>query len=140
MVTKEYAAEHPEEYMGKDIALGDDGDITFGSRNDFAFAEYYDNLKQAIIDRLRTQLGEDELHPNYGSRLYRLIGTKPDDLSLPTAKMHTKEALLQEPRIEEIKEIKATWADNTKRTIELEITVKPVKNLPDLNLVYELFI
>ena len=140
MVTKEYAELHPEENLGRDVALNGRADIFINSKNDLAQIRYDPNLTQAIIDRLKTQIGENTLHINYGSRLYELVGASPDSLSLPTARMHVREALLQEPRIEEIIEITANWRDNNKDSIEVGITVKPITDLANLNLIYELFI
>jgi phage baseplate assembly protein W len=140
MITKEYAAEHPEEYLGRDVSLNIYSDIGFDYTNDLSTARYDANLTQAIIHRLQTGIGEDALHPNYGSRLFELIGTTPDDLSLPTAKMHTREALLQEPRITEVISIVPTWGNDDRTVIELNLTVKPLEDLATLNLIYEVFI
>ncbi len=141
MVLKSYAEEHPEEYLGRDIFLNAKNDIVINSKQDLTQIRYYENLKQAIINRLRTSFGELELHPNYGCRLNELIGTNPNELTLPIAKMHVREALLQEPRIEEIINIKPSFREGTnKQVIDIDIVVKPIKQLEVLNLVYSLFI
>ena len=140
MVTKEYTALHPEENLGRDVALNERADIYINTKNDLAQIMYDPNLTQAIINRLKTQIGEIILHPEYGSRLYELIGTAPDDLSLPTARMHVREALLQEPRIEEIISITPSWVNTTRNAMDIGIIVKPIEDLAVLNLVYELFI
>lgn len=141
MVTKTYAAEHTEEYLGRDVQLTADEDIKINTKSDLAQIRYDNNLKQAIIHRLKTGIGELELHPNYGSRLFELIGTAPNKLTLQIARAHVKESLLQEPRIAEILRIRPSWADERLKTvIEVDIEVKPIETEETLNLIYEIFI
>jgi len=142
MVTLEEAEENPEEYLGRDIMLSETDDVRISSRDDFAKIISYDNLKQAIIDRLKTAQGELTLHANYGSRLHELIGQNGNDYILSLAKMYTKEALLQEPRIEEdgILKISPSFRDVLKTIIDIEIEVQPITELEELNLVFSLFI
>ena len=140
MVTKEDAEFHKEEYLGRDIFINSDSDLQISTQNDVVKILTTENLKQAVMSRLRTQRGELELHPDYGSRLNELIGTVPNDLTLSISKMHVREALLQEPRIETILNITPTFRDSTKQVIDIDIEVKPIKNLVDLNLVYSIFV
>ena len=141
MVSKSYAQLHPEENLGRDIYLTPDADLKINSKDDLSQIRYYDNLTQAIINRLRTSFGELELHPDYGCRLNELIGTNPNDLTLSLAEMHTREALLQEPRIDEIISIVPTFREGTTDTvIDIDVVVKPIMQLETLNLIYSVFI
>jgi phage baseplate assembly protein W len=141
MVTQAYASENPEEHLGRDVYLNPDADIVINRNQDLTGIRYYDNLVQAIINRLKTAMGELELHLNYGSRLHELIGTNPNDLTLSIAKMHVREALLQEPRISEINSIKPSFrANSNNQVIDIDLVVTPIKELDTLNLVYSLFI
>ena len=70
-----------------------------------------------------------------------MIGTNPNQLTLSLAQMHVREALLQEPRVEEIVSINPSFRNNTNnQIIDIDITVTPIKGLNTLNLVYSVFL
>lgn len=141
MVTIEEAEENPEEHLGRDLILTPTSDLVIDSSSDLAQIRYDDNLKQAIINRLKTAFGEIEFHPLYGSRLGELIGTSPNDLTLATANMHVRESLLQEARIERIITLTSKFREGSNnQIIEVNIDVQPIEQLEPLNLVYALFI
>jgi len=141
MVTQEQAELNPEEYLGRDIYLTPDSDMSINSKADLTQVRYYNNLQQAIVNRLRTGMGELPLHPNYGCRLHELIGTNPTQLTLSVAQLHIREALLGEPRVEEIIKINPIFREGTNnQVIDVDITVKPIKDLEYLNLVYSVFL
>jgi len=128
------------EYLGRDIALDETDDVAIGIMDDFRITKWYDNLKQSMINRLRTAKGEIALNPDYGSRLGEIIGTNPNDETLLLAKAYTKEALLQEPRIQEILIVSARYPDVIKNVIEVSVRVMPIKVTEPLNMVFRLFI
>lgn len=141
MVTQAQAALNPVEYLGRDIYLDPDSDLVINSKADLSQVRYYDNLTQAIVNRLRTGIGELPLHPNYGCRLHELIGTNPNELTLSVAQLHIRESLLQEPRIEEIENINPTFREGSlNQIIDIDISVKPIKGLETLNMVYSVFL
>jgi len=141
MVTKTEADLNPIEYLGRDIYLNPGSDIVINSKDDLTQVRYYNNLQQAIVNRLRTGIGELPLHPNYGCRLHELIGTNPTQLTLSIAQLHIRESLLQEPRIETIDSINPVFREGTNnQVIDVDITVTPIKGLETLNLVYSVFI
>ena len=140
MVTRAEADADPREHLGRDVFLNIHNDLVIDSRQDLAQIRYYDNLSQAILGRLRTHFGELELHTNYGCRLHELIGKNANDLTLSTAQMHVREALLQEPRVDEIESIAASFRDAIKTIVDIDIRVKPINSLNTLNLIYSLFI
>jgi len=131
-----------QQKMGKDLFINDDNSLSFNYKNDFQLSNYYDNLKQAIINRLRTYQGELSLHPNYGSELNKIIGKPGDTLLLSEARQYVREALLQEPRISTIDLIGASFKNNTnKQVIEFNITITPIGDIAQpLNLIYDFFI
>jgi len=140
-VTSAQAIADPREYLGKDIFYNVKNDLQVNSKNDLQAVNFYDNLSQAISNRLKTEIGELSLHPLYGSRLPELLGTNADELTLTTAKMHVREALLQEPRIQSIVSITPSFRPQTNRQVlDIAIVVKPIKQLTNLNLIYSLFI
>ena len=131
-----------DQRLGSDILLdyNDTDDIQISSRSDLKLVIGRNNLRQAIINRIRTQVGELSLHPNYGCRLPSLIGQNPTPYTLTLAKQYIREALLQEPRVESIVDIKVYYLDALKTTLQLEITVLPSTSAEPLNIVYPYFI
>jgi phage baseplate assembly protein W len=130
-----------ELYCGIDLDISSENDLIISPQQDFKTKKYYNNLEQAIINRLRTQQGELLQHPNYGSQLKKLIGQKNNDLILSEIRQFVREALLQEPRINEIKSIQPNFRENSNDTIEIHISVTPIGNVKDvLNLVWDFFI
>jgi phage baseplate assembly protein W len=77
------------------------------SGGDLATVQGRDNLTQAILNRFYTRQGELTPlgHPNYGSRLYLLIGEMNNTRTRNLAELYMRECLVQEPRIAEIESI-----------------------------------
>jgi phage baseplate assembly protein W len=141
MVTQAEADNDPREHLGRDFYVNDENDFEINADDDIRRVTFYSNLQQAIIDRLRTQIGEITLHPNYGSRLPELIGTNANELTLSLCRMHVREALLQEPRISTISSISPSFRENSnQQIIDIDIVIIPIQSLEPLNLVYQLFI
>lgn len=63
-----------------------------------------DNLIQAILNRLHTRKGELASlgHPDYGSRLYLLLGEANNLRTQTLANIYIRECLYEEPRIQEV--------------------------------------
>lgn len=74
---------------------------------DLSTVTQIENLIQAILNRLYTRKGElaGLGHPDYGSRLYLLVGELNNLKTQALANLYIRECLQQEPRIEEIVEI-----------------------------------
>jgi len=140
MVTTSEANIDPREHLGRDVALDNNGDIKISSADDYQRINFYDNLQQAITLRLKTPKGTLALNPEYGSRLHELLGQTPTPDLLGLAKAHVKDALLQEPRIEEITKLSAAYRDSLKNMIDITLIVNPIKGLAELNMVYSLFV
>lgn len=140
MVTITEANADPREHLGRDMALTDNGDVIISTADDFQRINFYENLRQAIKLRLQTPLGGLVLNPDYGSRLHEIIGQSATPDLLMLAKSHVKDALLQEPRIDQIITLTANWRDNLMNVIDINLVVQPIAGLVALNMIYSLFI
>ncbi|MCP8307903.1 MAG: DUF2634 domain-containing protein [archaeon] len=100
------------------------------------------NLGQAILCRLRTRKGElsDLGYPNYGSRLYELIGEPNNERTRELARLITQETLLQEPRIKEIVNINVRTSKEDLSRIDIKITVIPIGSITPLSVVYPFYL
>jgi phage baseplate assembly protein W len=87
-----------------------------------------DNLGQAVVLRLLTPLGELAAlaHPEYGSRLYELIGSPNTATTRNLAKLYILESLQLEPRIQSVVEVVVQPAAGTRDRIDIQLAVKPV--------------
>lgn len=99
------------------------------TNRDLATVKGLDNLAQAIINRLMTRQGELTAlgHPNYGSRLYKLVGEQNNTRSQALAELYIRECLAQEPRIAEVLEIIFTPPKTVfeRNTLKITINIKP---------------
>lgn len=126
-----------ETILGIDI-YQKDNDIQFSTNQDFAQIRYLNNLKQAIYNRLSTYKGEYFVE-EYGSELYKVIGQPYSILTKNRIIGFVKEAILQEPRVSEILEVKVEIGDSQDKLL-LYISVLPIEATIPLNLVYPLFL
>jgi len=123
-----------EEELGSDLALGPTGDLqTIGE-------EY--NLSQAIINGLRTRRGElsDLGHPNYGSRLYELIGKPNNERTRNLARIYASESIARDPRVQEIVGITVNTPKDDPFRIDLDIAVLPIGSSTPLNIVFPFYL
>jgi phage gp46-like protein len=97
------------------------------------------NLSQAIVNRFYTRRGElTKLgHPEYGSRLYLLMGEPNNIRTRQLAELYIRECLAQESRIAEIKEISFEPPSRNLEKINVllaTIILKPVGESSDFNI------
>lgn len=87
-----------------------------------------DNLAQAIIIRLLTPRGElaPLAHPDYGSRLYELIGRQNTETTRNLAKLFILESLQAEPRVAEVLDVTVTPMPGTRDFITILLRVQPI--------------
>jgi len=109
--------------LGVDLAI---------ERGDLKVVSERANLAQAVVNRLLTRRGEltDLGHPDYGSRLYQLIGEPNSRRTYAVAELYIREALAGEPRIQEI--VAITFAPPSPRPdkrslLEVSIVIQPVE-------------
>ncbi|WP_377473748.1 MAG: DUF2634 domain-containing protein [Microcoleus anatoxicus] len=97
---------------------------------DLATVTKIDNLSQAILNRLYTRKGELASlgHPDYGSRLYLLVGELNNIKTQGLANIYIRECLHQESRIDEIIDIVFEPPSRLKdpNTLKAKIIVKVV--------------
>ncbi|RLE70769.1 MAG: hypothetical protein DRJ37_06045 [Thermoprotei archaeon] len=135
-----------KELLGRDLKLKFDADLNadleISPKGDLAVIESYDNLAQAILNRLRTRLGElrDIGHPGYGSKLYSFIG-KPNSPAVRDAiRITIRESLMREYRIEEIVAIKVIPAKENPNRVDIHVVVKPIGSKNMLSLVFPFYL
>jgi phage baseplate assembly protein W len=95
-----------------------------------------ENLRQAIWLRLATPMGELTSlgHPDYGSRLLRLIGRLLTPQTLSLARAYVREALRREPRIKSIESLSVMPDPMRLGVLLIEASVLPVGRAKPLNL------
>jgi phage baseplate assembly protein W len=77
-------------------------------------------------------------HPNYGSRLYELIGEPNNERTHELMKILVRECLKQEPRIKEILDIEVK--ERSRDSVDISITVIPIESEIALNVVFPFYL
>ena len=97
-----------------------------------------DNLEQALLLRFMTPVGELSVlgHPNYGSRLFELIGERNIEANRNKAKLFVLQALGDEPRVKEILKVNVTQNRAVPTLMNIDIWLKPIDSVKPLNLVF----
>jgi phage baseplate assembly protein W len=134
-----------KEILGKDLRLADEelgSDLTLGPTGDLETIEEEYNLSQAITNSLRTRRGElaDLGHPNYGSRLYELIGEPNNERTRNLARIYATECIARDPRVQEIIDITVNTPKDDLHRIDIDITVLPVGSSTPLNIVFPFYL
>ncbi len=113
-------------------AQGEDLDILSGA----------DNLVQALLMRFLTPQGELEAlgHPDYGSRLFDLIGELNNDTTRNRAKLYVLQALGAEPRVKEVLSVRVTQNRASPTQMDINIYLRAVDSDTPLNLVFPFFL
>lgn len=143
MVDTATAITNPKENLGRDVRMSKDGELVLTSGNDFSLMIFEENLKMAILNRLKTAVGELELHPNYGSTIKNEFGSAFTDTLQDRLTLSVRTCLLQEPRISSINDITIELLTNDitpNKTLSISITITTISSIEPLNLVYELFV
>lgn len=101
-----------------------------------------DNLKQALLLRFLTAVGELAPlgHPNYGSRLFELIGERNTETNRNRAKLFVLQALGDEPRVKEVRSVRVTQNRANPNQIDIDISLIPIDSSTPLNLVFPFFL
>lgn len=101
-----------------------------------------DNLRQALLLRFLTQMGEMTIlgHSDYGSRLYELIGELNTETNRNRAKMYVLQALQAEPRVKKVISVTVTQNRKDRTRMDIEIHLNPVDSDTPLNLVFPFFL
>jgi phage baseplate assembly protein W len=109
---------------------------------DLQTAERVDNLKQALLLRFLTPVGDLTLlgHPDYGSRLSELIGELNNETNRNRAKLFVLQALRAEPRVKEIRSVTVTANRAAPTRIDIAVSLIPLDGDTLLNLVFPFFL
>lgn len=111
-------------------------------RTDLARLEGVENLKQALLLRFLTPVGELAAlgHRDYGSRLHTLIGERNNETNRNRAKLYVLEALVAEPRVEKVLAVDVLTRRSEPTRLDIHVTVKVVDHDTPLNLVFPFFL
>ena len=98
-----------------------------GGVQDIRLLSGRDNLRQAIMMRLLTPVGElaGLGHPSYGSRLQELVGRRNTETSRNLVRLYILESLQQEARVEKVSKISVTLVEKKPNLIAVELEVLP---------------
>lgn len=111
-------------------------------RTDLARLQGVENLKQALLLRFLTPVGELALlgHRDYGSRLHTLIGERNNETNRNRAKLYVLEALAAEPRVEKVLRVDVLTRRSEPTRLDIHVDVKVVDHDSPLNLVFPFFL
>lgn len=127
----------PPKIWGTDVLL-QDGDIVPTSTKDISIISNIDNVKQAVVDRLKTEVGELAYDDIYGLDLELLIGRKHTVEREELLRLSIINALRQEPRIKSISKVQVVSDKSKRDIIYVDIVIVPVQSqgTVSLNLIY----
>jgi phage baseplate assembly protein W len=99
-----------------------------------------ENLYQALLLRFLTPAGSLTLlgHPDYGSRLFELIGELNNETNRNKAKLFTLEALQAEPRVKEVVSVVVTQSQRDRTQMDITVSLHPIDSDTLLNFVFPL--
>lgn len=97
-----------------------------------------ENLEQALLLRFTTRRGDlAELgHPDYGARLWQLIGEFNDQTNRNRAKLYALEAIAGEPRVSEVLAIDVRTSPDDRGRIDLAISMRVIDRPTPLDFVF----
>ena len=101
-----------------------------------------DNLRQALLLRFLTPAGELAVlgHPNYGSRLFELLGERNTATNRNRAKMFVLQALAGEPRVKEVLSVQVTQNEAERTQMDIGVWLVAVDSNTPINLVFPFFL
>lgn len=127
--------------LGVDLALMPRSGLSLSleyivSGGDLATVRAEENLRQAIWLRLATPMGELAHlgHPDFGSRLHKLIGRLITPQVLSLARAYVREALRREPRIRFVEHLGVMPDRLRPGVLLIDAAVLPVDRAEPLNL------
>jgi phage baseplate assembly protein W len=108
--------------------------------HDIDILEQVENLQQALLLRFLTRQGDLTVlgHPDYGSRLYTLIGELNNPTNRNRAKLFVLEALAAEPRIARVISVDVTAGARDR--IDIAVSLLTIANDTPLNFVFPFFV
>jgi phage baseplate assembly protein W len=139
----------PETHLGADLRLlenlesqagrdrGTDLLVEDDEPRDLVTIEGNGNLAQALLLRFLTPLGELTVlgHPDYGSRLYDLIGELNNDANRRRGRMYVLQALALEPRVAAVRELQVSQSPDRVGVL-ISMSLDVIDSDTPLNLVF----
>lgn len=101
-----------------------------------------ENLQQALLLRFLTRTGELAIlgHPDYGSRLYELIGELNNETNRNRAKLFVLQSLAAEPRVKKVLAVNVTQNRADRTRMDIDLSLMAVDSDTPLNLVFPFFL
>lgn len=93
------------------------------AQGDLAIVTDTENAAQAVYNRLMTKLGELDWaeYINYGCQSWEAIGETNPEVFKPKIQLYIQNALLEDPRVDEIDDIIVTINDLFSVTVEITV-------------------
>ena len=128
--------------FGNDLRLLDalsGFDLIADARRDLALARGNANIEQALVLRLRVRRGELAPlgWPNYGSRIHELIGQPNIKRTQVMLMAFARQAIEEDPRVEEITNITALTIPGERDTVRLSVEITLIDAPAPLDLVVD---
>ncbi len=116
--------------------------LTDSTTGDLELLSGADNLKQALLLRFLTPVGELAAlgHPDYGSRLFELLGELNNETNRNRAKLFVLQALAAEPRVKEVRSVQVTASRIERTQIDIRVSLIPIDSDTVLDLVFPFFL
>jgi|SRR5579859_935160 len=111
-------------------------------KEDLATLEGAENLQQALLLRFLTPMGEMAIlgHPDYGSRLFELIGELNNDTNRNRAKMFVLQSIAEEPRVKQVLSISVKQNAQDRAGVDISMSLLSIASDTPLNLVFPFFL
>jgi phage baseplate assembly protein W len=129
--------------FGNDLELADRAngfDLLGGARGDLEIAQGNDNIVQAL--KLRLLVHKGELAPlglpDYGSRLYELIGEPNNTRTQVKLMAFARIAVEQDPRVLKVADVKAYAIPGERGVVRLDMDIQLIDQPNPLNLVVDI--
>jgi phage baseplate assembly protein W len=115
-------------------------DLSADSLGDLALAQGNDNIVQALLLRLRVRKGELAPlgWPDYGSRLYELIGEPNNQRTHVKLMAFARSAVEQDPRVAEVESVTTQLIPGERDGVRVLMDVLLIDQPNPLNLVFTL--
>lgn len=132
-----------EKLFGNDLQLAERAngfDLLPDLRGDLTLAQGNDNIVQALTLRLLVRKGElAQLgQPDYGSRLYELIGEPNNTRTHVKLMAFARSAIEQDPRVKKIEDIQTQVIPGERNVVRLTMDIRLITEANPLNLVLDI--
>lgn len=109
---------------------------------DLALVNEADNLIQALLLRFLTPVGELASlgHPEYGCRLFELLGELNNETNRNRAKLFVLQALGAEPRVKKVLSVQVTQNQADRTRMDIKASLIPIDSDTPINLVFPFFL